>query len=302
MIRIGFIGAGTAGTALAVKLFQKGCSIVAVSSRSISSAERLARFIPGCKVYSMAQEVADLADLVFITTPDDIIAKVSNEIQWHSGQGVLHCSGAHSIDILEAANRCGANVGSFHPLQTFASINQAMDNLPGSTFAIEAEEPLLSELKEFASLLNGRSVELKSGEKVLYHAAAVFVSNYLVTLVKLSLDLWKAFGVSAEEATHALLPLLRGTVNNIENIGLPNCLTGPISRGDLGTVEKHLNALEVLDSSICNIYGELGLQTIPIALDKGKIERGKAEELKTLLIQYEKLLLSTQEKGKANPL
>ncbi|PIU23494.1 MAG: DUF2520 domain-containing protein, partial [Chloroflexi bacterium CG08_land_8_20_14_0_20_45_12] len=177
MTRIGFIGAGTVGTALAVRLFQKGCSIAAISSRSLSSAQRLANLVSGCQVYSTAQEVANGADLIFITTPDDVIAKIASEVRWRSGQGVVHCSGAHSVDILEAARQFGANVGSFHPLQTFATVNQAIENLPGSTFALEAEEPLLSQLKELASLLNGRWVELKPGEKVLYHTAAVFVSN-----------------------------------------------------------------------------------------------------------------------------
>ena len=286
MTRIGFIGAGTVGTALAVRLFQKGCSIAAISSRSLSSAQRLANLVSGCQVYSTAQEVANGADLIFITTPDDVIAKIASEVRWRSGQGVVHCSGAHSVDILEAARQFGANVGSFHPLQTFATVNQAIENLPGSTFALEAEEPLLSQLKELASLLNGRWVELKPGEKVLYHTAAVFVSNYLVTLVKLALDLWQAFGVPAKEATQALLPLLRGTVNNIENIGLPNCLTGPISRGDLGTIKRHLATLEAQDSSLFTIYRELGLETIPIALAKGKIDGNKARELKALLNDY----------------
>ena len=286
MTRIGFIGAGTVGTALAVRLFQKGCSIAAISSRSLSSAQRLANLVSGCQVYSTAQEVANGADLIFITTPDDVIAKIASEVRWRSGQGVVHCSGAHSVDILEAARQFGANVGSFHPLQTFATVNQAIENLPGSTFALEAEEPLLSQLKELASLLNGRWVELKPGEKVLYHTAAVFVSNYLVTLVKLALDLWQAFGVPAKEATQALLPLLRGTVNNIENIGLPNCLTGPISRGDLGTIRRHLATLEAQDSSLLTVYRELGLETIPIALAKGKIDGNKARELKALLNDY----------------
>jgi predicted short-subunit dehydrogenase-like oxidoreductase (DUF2520 family) len=118
---------------------------------------------------------------------------------------------------------------------------------------------------------------------VLYHAAAVFACNYLVTLVKLALDLWKDFGVSSREATRALLPLLKGTINNIDNIGLPNCLTGPVARGDLGTIEKHLSVLESRSPSLLTTYKELGLQTIPIALAKGKVNEQKAEEMKTLL-------------------
>jgi len=227
--------------------------------------------------------VADAAELVFITTPDDAITQVCNEVHWHEGQSVVHCSGAHSVDILESAKKLGAVVGSFHPLQTFADVDQAIANLPGSTFALEAEEPLLSMLKELTHLLNGNWVVLKPGDKVLYHAAAVFACNYLVTLVKLALDLWLDFKVSSKEATRALLPLLRGTINNIENIGLPDCLTGPVARGDIGTIERHLSALEIWHPSLLTTYKELGLQTIPIALAKGTVNEQKAEAMRVLL-------------------
>jgi len=131
--------------------------------------------------------------------------------------------------------------------------------------------------------LNGNWVELKPGDKVLYHAAAVFACNYLVTLVKLALDLWLDFGVSSKEATRALLPLLTGTINNIDNIGLPDCLTGPVARGDSDTIERHLRALETRSPYLLTTYKELGLQTIPIALAKGKVNEQKAEEMKALL-------------------
>ncbi len=283
MLKTGFIGAGTTGNALAVRLSQKGWPVVGVYSRTLSSAQKLSRRVSNCQVYHTAQELADVGEVVFITTPDDVIAQVCSEIRWHEGQSVLHCSGAHSVDILEPAKKFGAAVGSFHPLQTFADVDQAIANLPGSTFALEAEEPLLSTLKELAQLLNGDWVKLGAGDKVLYHAAAVFACNYLVTLVKLALDLWKAFGVSSREATRALLPLLRGTLNNIDNIGLPNCLTGPVARGDLGTIERHLKALDAKNSSLLTAYKELGLQTIPIALAKGKVNEQKAEEMRSLL-------------------
>lgn len=291
MLKVGFIGAGTVGTALAVSLSQKGGRVLAVFSRTLSSAQRLAQLVPGCQVCQTAQGVADTAELVFITTPDDVIPEVANEVKWHKDQNVIHCSGAHSTDILEPARRLGANVGSFHPLQTFASVNEAIKNLPGSAFALEAEEPLLPRLKELAAILNGRWVELKPGDKVLYHTAAVFVSNYLVTLVKLALDLWQGFGVPPKEATESLLPLLKGTVNNIENIGLPDCLTGPIARGDLGTMSKHLDALKSKNPSLFATYKDLGLQTISIALAKGKIDTDRAKELKALLRSEESFKL-----------
>jgi predicted short-subunit dehydrogenase-like oxidoreductase (DUF2520 family) len=283
VVKTGFIGAGRTGTALAVGLSQQGCPVVAVSSRILSSAQKLARLVPGCQVCHTVQEVAEAAELVFITTPDDVITQVCGNVQWHTGQSVVHCSGAHSVDILEPAHKLGAVVGSLHPLQTFADVDQAIKNLPGSTFALEAEEPLLSTLKKLTSLLNGNWVELKPGDKVLYHAAAVFACNYLVTLVKLAQDLWPDGGVSSQEATKALLPLLQGTINNIDNIGLPDCLTGPIARGDLGTIERHLRALQTRSPSLLTIYKELGLQTIPIALAKGQVNAQKAREMEALL-------------------
>jgi predicted short-subunit dehydrogenase-like oxidoreductase (DUF2520 family) len=283
MPTIGFIGAGITGTALAVRLAQHGYEVIAVSSRSLSSAEKLAGRISGCQVYNRAQEVADMAQLVFITTPDDIIPEVAAEVKWHKEQSVVHCSGAHSIDILEPAKQRGANTGCFHPLQTFASIDRAIENIPGSTFTIEAEEPLQGVLKEMATTLEGGWVTLKAGDKVLYHAAAVFACNYLVTLVKVATDLWQTFQVPPEQAIKALMPLLRGTLSNIENVGLPNCLTGPIARGDMGTISRHLESLEKQAPPLLSIYKELGRQTIPIALGKGRIDLQRAEELKALL-------------------
>jgi len=285
MLKLGFIGAGTVGTALAVRLSSKGYPVVAVSSRSQTSARNLASEITGCQAVSGNQHVAEAAELIFITTPDDAIPSVAAEIQWHSGQNVVHCSGADSTDILEPAKKSGANVGAFHPLQTFASVRDAIENISGSTFALEAQEPLLNTLKEMATALDGFWVELRASDKVLYHAAAVIACNYMVTLVKLATDLWQTFSIPPQQATRALLPLLQGTINNINNVGIPRCLTGPIARGDTGTITKHLNALQKVAPTLLPTYRELGLQTIPIALAKGKIDEHKAEELQAILKQ-----------------
>jgi predicted short-subunit dehydrogenase-like oxidoreductase (DUF2520 family) len=283
MPEIGFIGAGTVGTALAITLHERGYAVTAVASRSKSSADRLASRVPECKSFENKQSVADVAELVFITTPDDVIGQVASELKWYPGQSIVHCSGAHSLDILEPAKRDGAQLGAFHPLQTFANVAHAIKNIPGSTFALEAEGELLQTLKNMAQDLDGTWVKLSAGDKVLYHAAAVVACNYLVTLMQMATDLWQTFGVTTPEATKALLPLLRGTLNNLENIGLPNCLTGPIARGDVGTIKKHLEALEKSAPALLSAYRELGLQTIPIALGKGKIDSNRAEEMRQLL-------------------
>jgi predicted short-subunit dehydrogenase-like oxidoreductase (DUF2520 family) len=282
MLKLGFIGAGTVGTALAVRLNQSGYPVVAVASHSQASAQKLAEAVGGSRVFENNQAAADNAELIFITTPDDAIAPVVKEIEWHPGQSVVHCSGADSVDILEPAKKAGAKVGAVHPLQTFASLKQAIDNMPGSTFGLEAEEPLLTTLKEMAAALGGNWVVLKASDKVLYHTSAVIACNYLVTLVKMAGDLWQSFGVPPPQATKALLPLLRGTLHNIETIGIPNCLTGPIARGDIGTINKHLDALEKTAPHLLPTYRELGRQTVPIALAKGKIDQSQAKELESV--------------------
>ncbi len=279
MLTIGFIGAGTVGTALALLLAGKGYPVDIVYSRSRASAEKLAGAVGGCRVAADMQEVPDTAELVFITTPDGVIQEVVSQARWRPGSSVVHCSGADSTDILEPARQAGAMVGGFHPLQTFASVERALENIPGSTFAIEAEEPLLTTLRDIAGALGGRSIKLEAGDKVLYHAAAVFASNYLVTLVKMATDLWKTFSIPTDRSIPALLPLIRGTLHNIETIGIPDCLTGPIARGDAGTIDKHLKALQEKAPELLFPYKELGLQTVPIALAKGKIGLEKAVEL-----------------------
>ncbi|MFC1906314.1 Rossmann-like and DUF2520 domain-containing protein [Chloroflexota bacterium] len=283
MVKLGFIGAGTVGTALAFGLNNKGYRVVAISSRSQISARKLAQVVNGCQAFNSNQDVADSAELIFITTPDDTIASVAAKIQWHEGQSMIHCSGADSTDILESVKKPGTKVGAFHPLQTFASIKQAIENIPGSTFAVEAEEPLLGTLKDMATALGGHWIELKANDKAAYHAAAVIACNYLVTLVKMATDLWQSFNIPPSQATQAILPLIRGTINNIDTIGIPQCLTGPLARGDTETIKKHLDVLQKAAPALLSTYRELGLQTIPIALAKGGINQYQAEELQVIL-------------------
>ncbi|MBI4331550.1 MAG: DUF2520 domain-containing protein [Chloroflexi bacterium] len=289
MTKIGFVGAGTVGTAIAVSLAKQGYDVSGVYSRSLSSSERLAGIVPRVQICNSAQELADHSDFVFITTPDDFIPRIASQTGWRSGQSVVHCSGADSTAVLEPARKSGAMVGCIHPLQTFAGISYAIENIPGSTFALEADEPLLGRLKEMATRLGGQWVVLQGKDKVLYHAAAVIACNYMVTLVKTATELWQTFGVSTPEATRALAPLIRGTVNNIVNVGFPNCLTGPVARGDMGTIKKHMDALKQVKDhpTIFYLYQVLGMQTIPIALEKGRIDAQKARDMLELLAPQE---------------
>jgi len=282
-LKVSFIGAGKVGAAMAILLNRQGYKVVSVYDQDADAANALSAQIKGCRPTASSQQAADAADLIFITTPDGVIPQIAAEVNWRRGQGVVHCSGADSTAILEPARKVGTTVAAFHPLQTFAGAKEAMENMPGSTFSIEAEEPLLSTLKKMAADLGGNWITLKAEDKAAYHAAAVFASNYLVTLVKMSADLWQTFSIPSGQAVKALLPLLKGTIHNIETIGLPGCLSGPIARGDAGTVEKHLKTIQSKTPQILSTYKELGRQTVPIAIAKGTINQEQARQLDLLL-------------------
>ncbi len=283
MEKIGFIGVGKVGTAFGVRLAEQGFPVVGAMDILPEEASRFSNSIPKCRVYDTAQELADEMDFVFITTPDDVIGQVASEVNWQPGRTVIHCSGANSTAVLRPAKQAGCHVGCMHPCNTFASIQQSLENLPGSTFTLEAEEPVLGDLKGFAQSLNGRWMPLQEKDKPLYHASVCIACNYMYTIISMATDLWKHFDLSQADATTAFMPILSGTLNNIENVGFPGCLTGPIARGDVGTIQKHLAALEQHEPSMVPLYKALGLETIPIGIAKGTLSQEKAEELRKLL-------------------
>ncbi|GAF77825.1 unnamed protein product, partial [marine sediment metagenome] len=276
------VGAGVVGTALAKALARAGYPVVAVTSRSAERRIALADSLPDAHAVETPQEVADAVDLVFLTVPDDSIEPLCGSITWASAHAV-HSSGVASIDILAAASAQGAAIGVFHPLQTFATASQAEANIPGSPFGIEASsEELLAILSEMAESLGGTPLVL-SGDKAIYHASAVVASNYIVTLLDVASGLWETLGLSREEGLKALLPLVRGTIENLESVGLPNALTGPIARGDVGTVERHLSALREVAPDVLPVYKELARRAIPIARAKGGLGEEAADRLLAIL-------------------
>ena len=170
---VGFIGAGRVSTALGLGLSTAGYRVVAVASRSPVSADRLARRIAGCATAPSGQAVADMAQQVFITTPDAVVTEVATAIRWQPGQWAVHCSGALTRQPLSAAAAAGAETGSFHPLSTFSSADDDAPNLRGAIFGIEAEGGLLAALEEMAERLGGTPLAVPAEARVLYHAAAV---------------------------------------------------------------------------------------------------------------------------------
>jgi len=177
MEKIGFIGVGKVGTAFGVRLSEQGYPVVAAMDASSEEGARFAALVSGCRLFDTAQGLADEVDFVFITTPDDVIGQVASQVNWRPGQTVVHCSGANSTAVLSPAKEAGCLVGSMHPCNTFANTGQSLQNLPASMFALEAEEPLLSDLKTIVQSLNGRWMKLSERDKPLYHASAAMACN-----------------------------------------------------------------------------------------------------------------------------
>jgi len=279
------IGTGKVGSALGILLQQKGYTVAAVASLNQESAEQLASQL-NCPVLSN-QETAARAELIFITTPDRSIAPVAAEIAGagvlRPGQVVAHTSGAHPAAELKGVRETGALAVSIHPLQSFAEVKSAMENLPGSYFALEGDERALPLAQQVVEDLEGKWFTISAADKPIYHAAACIASNYLVSLMHFATGLYAKFGLGPREAFEALYPLVQGTVANITKVGPTQALTGPVARGDVPTIAGHLKAFEEMDLQLQDLYCMLGQYTIKVALEKGSINAQQGEELKQVL-------------------
>ncbi|NLB89564.1 MAG: DUF2520 domain-containing protein, partial [Syntrophomonadaceae bacterium] len=209
----------------------------------------------------------------------DILA---DDSAFHPGLVVIHMSGAQSSEILDSAKLFGAHVLSVHPFQPFANLERAIENLPGSVFSIEGDKDAYDVAVCIVETLDGEYFFINRESKPLYHAGACVVSNYLVTLIDFGVKLLESTGIPKNMATKALMPLIVGTINNIENIGIPKALTGPIARGDLSTIIKHLACLEDMAPELLKLYSWLGFYTAQIALQKGTIDHQVMEEFQNL--------------------
>lgn len=286
MTTLGFIGAGKVGTALAVRLSKKGYPVVAVYDVKPEAARYFTRVVSGSKSVDEKQAVADTTELVFISTTDDFIRSVASELKWRPGQMVLHCSGANTTALLEPAREQGVLVGVFHPGQAFTDKEQAIENIAGATFDIEAEEPLLSTLKELAVALDGSWVEVKATDRPVFHVAEELCALFQYVNYKVAVKMLGAINLNEEQANKVLLPLLKATVRNIETFGMNQVLPGPVDRGDGETLKRHIDGLRRIFPRGLPLYRELTLQNTHLAHKWGSINQQKTEELQSILKTY----------------
>ena len=277
---IAFIGAGRVAGMLAPAFAGIGYPVPAVASRSLESAERVASLVPGCRAV-FAQDAADAAEVVFVTTSDGAIGEVASSVSWRAGQGVVHCSGALTCAPLAPARAAGASVGSWHPFQTFGGETA----LAGVTFGIEAEGDLLAFLERLASEVGGHPLRVPAEARALYHAASVFSCGYLATLLGEARTLWTRAGLPPEQALRAIAHIARSTVANVERTGAAPALTGPTSRGDAGTVRLHLDAVRDAAPELLPLYREISLRSVELAREAGR--PGGEMDWRPLFAEYE---------------
>jgi predicted short-subunit dehydrogenase-like oxidoreductase (DUF2520 family) len=286
-MRIGFIGAGKVATAFGRYLHTKG---VPIGGYFDHHPEKTAH--AGRQTRSAAfQSSADLSlhsDIVFIATRDDQIEgtcrQLCRENSITSRHLVGHMSGAHSSRLLSDARNLGATVFSLHPLQAFADEAGSLAALPETWFSLEGDTEDLDPVIDLLVRMGNPYLTLKPEHKSLYHISACMLSNYLVTLADAAMAALEQAGIDPREGFRAMRPLMDGTLSNIAQLGPARALTGPIARGDAGTIARHMAALGARGlEDIQSLYVQMGLKTLELACKETATPPEGSAEVRRLL-------------------
>lgn len=296
-LNICVIGAGRLGTTVSCVLARKdnpALKLRAVASRSGASLDRAKKFIgekaSGIVFTTENKKAAALSNCILICTPDDEIRPVCKEIFSYKdldfkGCYVIHFSGSKTLSVLDAAKGAGAKIASVHPLKSFASIEGAINTMPGIVYGItycssESRKTALLMVKS----LGGTAIEVEDSKKALYHAASCVASNYLVTLLNYAVLIHRKIGIKPDDSLKGLMSLVEGTVSNIKKMGTQKSLTGPIARGDLGTIREHMQDLnKYFSREGASLYKVMGRETAKIAHGNGWIDKDTVSELGKIL-------------------
>ncbi|WP_083655195.1 Rossmann-like and DUF2520 domain-containing protein [Roseburia sp. 499] len=244
-IEIGIIGAGRVGTTMGKYIMVHGGNVQGFYSRTPDSAREAAQFC-NTNYFKDLDSLIEVSDTLFITTNDGAIKEIWDCIAKKNVKGkvICHFSGSLSSDIFSNKESSGAIVCSVHPIYAFSNKFTAYQNLTEALFTVEGDAEALKRMQEVFALLPNRIVEIPTNAKAKYHAAASIASNQVTGLLWMAIELLKESGITEEIAYDMLEPLVKNSIDTIFFNGCKEALTGPIERGDLGTVEKHLKALE----------------------------------------------------------
>ena len=281
---LAIVGAGRLGRALGRLLRNRGWRIGAVVTRSPATARTAVRAIGDGTPFGKLTRRVLAADVMLISTPDSAIRPAASELasiggeEWR-GKVVLHSSGALDQTELAALERWGAATGSLHPMQTFSP--NVKPQLEGVVFAIEGHGAALKTARRIARDLGGLPIRLQDGAKPAYHAAGALASGHVLGLVEAAVQILMGLGFTRRQATRALLPLTRQTLENYVRLGPAAAWTGPVSRGDYDTVSKHVEALKRHPEEFLAAYGAVSLLSAAVlSKDSNEILRQLERVLK----------------------
>lgn len=280
---IAVVAAGRLGSSLAIAMSDAGYNVAVVSSRQADHREWLKSRIKNAVAVENAQTAANMASIVFITAPDAAIEQICSIVQWRSHQTVVHCAGVLQLSALDNATRSGAEIAGFHPLQTFPSPDSS-DRLKDVSFATESPNTeVRTWLETLASDLGGSSFKIDSTQRAAYHASAVMACGLLAGLTGLAAEMWEPLGIERADALKRLIPLLRATVDALDEKGLPSAITGPFVRGDTETIASHITATFAKSPETGRAYAALAEASLHIAKEQGGLSESAYQSIKSLL-------------------
>ena len=280
---IGIVGAGAVGSALGLALTRAGWPISAVASRDPVRRERFKELVGGTRAFSEVTPLLDEVELVILAVPDDALAALAGSIRLYGGQALVHTSGALGAEVLEPAMAAGTQVGSFHPLVAFADTERAVEALHGATVAVEGDDQLVLLLAEMATAIGAHAVRLAPGTKAAYHAAAVLAAGGFVALLDAIAELGRVAGLDEAGSLSIYGPLIEQTLGNARALGIRAALTGPLTRGDVGTLEAHLATLRTHAPDVLPLYRAAAEREIALAEERGALTPDVSERLRTAL-------------------
>ena len=278
---LAIVGAGRVGKALGRCLHDLGWHIGVVTTRSIPTARAAVRVIGAGHPANQLTRRVLASKVVLLATPDRVITDVAVDLaqlggnEW-LGKIVLHTSGALDSSALQALSDAGAETGSIHPMQTFSS--QSVPDLAGVVFGIDGSPPALKVARKMVRQMGGVAVRLSGGNKAAYHAAGSFACGHILAVLETATRLLMAQGFTRREAARALLPLTRQTLDNFERIGPRAAWTGPMSRGDFLTVQRHAEALSGFPSEYQDAYKALSRLAATVLTDDSHAMLQKLDE------------------------
>lgn len=268
---IGIVGAGAVGTALGLALSRAGWPVAAIASRDEARREHFRSLVPGARGFAEAIALLDEVELIILAVPDDALPGLAAELRMYGGQAMVHTSGALGAEVLEAARAAGTQVGGFHPLVAFADTERAVAALHGATIAIEGDDELAELLARMAEAIGATAVRLAPGSKAAYHAAAMLSAGGFVALLDAIAELGRVAGLDEAGALAIYGGLVEQTLGNARALGIARALTGPMVRGDLGTIRRHLEVLARDAPDVLPLYRAVAEREVAIAESRGAL-------------------------------